>query len=297
MQVSWKENMKKSSKNNIPEMIKIDANDLLKTWRKEQVSFDDQVKKATSLLTLSKPLVSAVAEQVGYLTEDNKADGLKRVAELLKTIPENERTFWVTRAAKLMKVGVTSLQGMVKPSKNGKNGKDEKEHMPEMETLGGYFRNPENPTEGWLVDMMFDKATQKALFAYRNPAGDIGEAKSLDIYGTRYFPKVDAFVRKGVVVFPSALGPLKKTSELLQIHEEHDRESILLDSSNDYAMASFYQLHSWVFDCFNELPFLRARGGKDTGKSAAMLRIGYHCYRMAKSTGIGTTASLKHAQE
>mgnify|MGYP001312199824 FL=1 len=28
-----------------------------------------------------------------------------------------------------------------------------------------------------------------------------------------------------------------------------------------------------------------------------MLRIGYICYRLAKSTGIGTTASLKHAQE
>jgi hypothetical protein len=45
---------------------------------------------------------------------------------------------------------------------------------------------------------------------------------------------------------------------------------------------------------FNELPFLRARGDKDTGKSAIMLRTGYLCYRLIRSTGISSTASLKY---
>jgi len=99
------------------------------------------------------------------------------------------------------------------------------------------------------------------------------------------------------VVFASELGPWVSTRELLKLHEDFLKKSVLFDKATDYAMASFYSVFSWVYDCFGELPFLRARGGKDTGKSAIMLRIGYLCYRLAKSTGIGSTASLKHAQE
>jgi hypothetical protein len=173
-------------------------------------------------------------------------------------------------------------------------GEDE---PPIVATLGGYFRDPKDPSRGWLLDMVFDLETQKAQLAYRNPEGEIGLRPSVEVYGTKYVPKVDDFVRKGVVVFPSDLGPLVSTRELLKIHEDHHRKSVLFDKGTDYAMAAYYSLFTWVYDCFNELPFLRARGGKDTGKSAIMLRIGYVCYRLAKSTGIGSTASLKHAQE
>lgn len=174
---------------------------------------------------------------------------------------------------------------------------EDKEYIPTHYINYGQIKNPANPEEYWLVDMIFNQETQKALLAYRNDKGEIGTAKSLDIYGEKYYPRVDDFVRKGIVVFPTDLGPLVSTRELLREHEAFLRKSVLFDRATDYAMAAFYSVFSWVYDCFNELPFLRARGGKDTGKSAIMLRIGYLCYRLAKSTGIGSTASLKHAQE
>jgi hypothetical protein len=181
--------------------------------------------------------------------------------------------------------------------KSAEAAADDKEYVPTHYINYGQIKNPKDPNQYWVVDMIFNQETQKAMLAYRNDQGEIGLAKSLDIYGERYYPRVDDFVRKGIVVFASDLGPLVSTRELLREHEAFLRRSVLFDKGTDYAMASFYSVFSWVYDCFNELPFLRARGGKDTGKSAIMLRIGYLCYRLAKSTGIGSTASLKHAQE
>jgi len=91
------------------------------------------------------------------------------------------------------------------------------------------------------------------------------------------------------------LGPLVSTKDLIDVHVENHRKSILLDNPLNYWMGGFWSVFTWVHDCFNELPFLRMQGDKDTGKSAAALRVGYLCYRMGKSTGISTTASLKYA--
>jgi hypothetical protein len=232
----------------------------------------------------------------------------KIVRPMILSVPEEKRVNYTIALADALYSNIGSATGrksefnkwlntQKKAAAAAAKSEEDEDHIREVETVGGYFKNPKDPSEGWVVDMTYDLATQKAMLAYRDDKGEIGTAKQLDIYGVRYYPKVDDFVRKGVVVFPSDLGPLVSTSELLKIHEAHNRKSILLDKPTDYSMASFYSVFSWVFDCFNELPFLRARGGKDTGKSAIMLRIGYLCYRLAKSTGIGSTASLKHAQE
>lgn len=276
-----------------------DANGQLQEWVQKGVKPDEQARQVEGWLKSAKPFIVYWAEEIGEiqnLSEKTAAlnDFFKNGVALLSA---DDRSGYKDALCDSLHIKMGQWSERVKYLNGHRKSEDDENRIQEQETLGGYFRNPENPSEGWLVDLLFDSATQKALLAYRDPAGNIDVAKSLDIYGKRYLPKVDDFVRKGVVVFPSALGPLKTTSELLRIHEEHDKESILLDKSTDYAMAAYYQVFSWVYDCFNELPFLRARGGKDTGKSAIMLRIGYHCYRLAKSTGIGTTASLKHAQE
>jgi hypothetical protein len=283
-----------------------DVNDIAQ-WMRDTNSSD--WGEFNSISMKAERIMVLAARYAGTLAGHAREQMVEKIVRpMILSVPEEKRVNYTIALADALYSNIGSASGrktefnkwlntQMKAAAAAAKSEEDEDHIREVETVGGYFKNPKDPSEGWVVDMTYDLATQKAMLAYRDDKGEIGTAKQLDIYGVRYYPKVDDFVRKGVVVFPSDLGPLVSTSDLLKIHEGHNRKSILLDKPTDYSMASFYSVFSWVFDCFNELPFLRARGGKDTGKSAIMLRIGYLCYRLAKSTGIGSTASLKHAQE
>jgi hypothetical protein len=44
-------------------------------------------------------------------------------------------------------------------------------------------------------------------------------------------------------------------------------------------IASYYVLFSWVYDGFNELPYLRVRGDPGSGKTRFLLTVGSLCYK------------------
>jgi len=44
-------------------------------------------------------------------------------------------------------------------------------------------------------------------------------------------------------------------------------------------IASYYVLFSWVYDRFNELPYLRLRGDPGSGKTRVLLMVGSLCYK------------------
>ena len=54
---------------------------------------------------------------------------------------------------------------------------------------------------------------------------------------------------------------------------------------------------TWVYDCFNALPYLRAMGEAGAGKSELMRRVGHLCYRMMSASGANTAASFFRATE
>lgn len=162
--------------------------------------------------------------------------------------------------------------------------------------FGGWFPGEEGSNKGWLVDYLWDAKMSKATFAYRDPEGRIGKATHLDIKGIRYFPRVDANIQSGAVLFASDLGGEKPTRELLAWNDLYMKRSFLLDNPLDYKLCSYYAQFTWLYDCFDELAYLRAQGEYDSGKSAIVLRMGEVCYRLTKSSGAGSAASFKHMQ-
>jgi hypothetical protein len=281
-----------------------DANDLAQWIRDRKINERWQKCVVQDVLARATPIVLEAARYAGKQKGQFFSNVVREVAlPLIVHMPIDERNHYSSALAEALYPGKSKTeQGAafrkligdeIKSHKND----DDDTRLEEVSTFGCWLPLAEDPQRGWLIDYIYDPVTAKAQLAYRNPQGEIGTANHLDIDGKRYVPRLDEFVQKSVVVFPAALGTLKTTAELLFIHETHHRRSFLVDRPSDYKMASYYSVFSWVYDCFNELPFLRARGGKDTGKSAIMLRIGYICYRLSKSTGIGSTASLKHAQE
>lgn len=59
-------------------------------------------------------------------------------------------------------------------------------------------------------------------------------------------------------------------------------------------IASYYILLTWVYDAFNEVPYLRLRGEYGTGKTRALMTIGSLCYKAFSASGASTTSPIFH---
>ena len=58
------------------------------------------------------------------------------------------------------------------------------------------------------------------------------------------------------------------------------------------AIASHYVLLTWIYDSFNELPYLRLRGDPGTGKTRFLLTVGSLCYKPMFASGASTVSPL-----
>jgi len=61
-----------------------------------------------------------------------------------------------------------------------------------------------------------------------------------------------------------------------------------------FRIASCYILLTWVYDAFNELPYLRLRGDYGSGKTRALLIIGSVCYKPFFASGASTVSPIFH---
>ena len=59
-------------------------------------------------------------------------------------------------------------------------------------------------------------------------------------------------------------------------------------------LSAAYVLLSWVYDAFNDLPYLRFRGEYGTGKTRALLVIGSLCYKAFFASGASTISPIFH---
>lgn len=57
-------------------------------------------------------------------------------------------------------------------------------------------------------------------------------------------------------------------------------------------VAVYYALLTWVYDDFNELPYLRLRGEPGTGKTRFLLTVGSLCYKPIFASGASTVSPL-----
>ena len=57
-------------------------------------------------------------------------------------------------------------------------------------------------------------------------------------------------------------------------------------------IASYYALFSWVYDGFNELPYLRVRGDPGSGKTRFLIIIGSLCYKPIFASGASTVSPI-----
>ena len=59
-------------------------------------------------------------------------------------------------------------------------------------------------------------------------------------------------------------------------------------------VATYYVLLTWLYDAFNELPYLRLRGDYGSGKTRALLTLGSICYKGFFASGASTVSPIFH---
>jgi hypothetical protein len=68
-----------------------------------------------------------------------------------------------------------------------------------------------------------------------------------------------------------------------------------VDVSPDFEhVAAYYVLFTWVYDAFNEVPYIRFQGDYGTGKTRALLAVGSLCYKAFFASGASTVSPLFH---
>src|SRR5579871_137940 len=149
-------------------------------------------------------------------------------------------------------------------------------------------------TDGTLVETIYQpEARQTALVLARKGTFEIvstwkdGETTHVPIRPT------NNLIRHNALLLPSAPVPYESAERLHGEICHYIRKYVSL-SEQDRGLAAAYVLLSWVYDAFNELPYLRFRGDYGTGKTRALLVIGKLCYKAFFASGASTVSPIFH---
>lgn len=279
-----------------PKAIK-DSNDF-RQWAKDTgVEEAEETKILRGVLNEARPIVLKAASAAGRLSfgSAEKIAATKRVIEIIARIEDRLVVEQLRTAfADALQIGIREFKNLLATARKEKVDDEDGKPGEIVETFGGWF--PTEDGKGWLLEYLYDPFKNEASFAYRNPERRFGTARIIDINGIRYVPREpDMVIQEGAVLFPSGLGEPVRDRELAAEVELFLRRYVLMDSPQHYKLMAYYVMLTWLFDCFPAIPYIRARGGTDTGKTEVMLRMGHLCYRLIISTGISTTASYKDA--
>lgn len=143
-----------------------------------------------------------------------------------------------------------------------------------------------------MIEMIYrPEQNQTSFCVYQNGEWEIQDSVMMNNVKLVPYSPHNNLIRNGVVLFPSDV-------------EEYESEERLLDEIQDFIhryldisplfekVTSYYVLFSWVYDAFNELPYLRVRGDYGSGKSRFLLTVGSLCYKPIFASGASTISPL-----
>ena len=146
--------------------------------------------------------------------------------------------------------------------------------------------------DGSLVEMLYRPEENRTLLCV-SKNGDLRYEASLLVNGQRlvpYSPRNNLLTNE-VVLFPSEA--VEYGSEQALVEEIRTFIHRYVDVSPLFEqIASYYVLFTWVYDAFNELPYLRLRGDTGSGKTRFLLTAGSLCYKPIFASGASTVSPL-----
>jgi len=135
---------------------------------------------------------------------------------------------------------------------------------------------------------------ERSVFLIRFRGTEFETAQVLDVPelgSIRPYPADNSLLAHGVVQFPSASEDFESETKLATDVQRFIHRYADLSPAFEEA-AAYYVLLSWVFDAFNELPYLRLKGDFGSGKTRCLQTIGTLCYKPMFASGASTVSPL-----
>ncbi|MHB8724048.1 MAG: hypothetical protein ACYC9Z_01560 [Casimicrobiaceae bacterium] len=148
---------------------------------------------------------------------------------------------------------------------------------------------------GGILELIYQPDTRRTAFAIFR-GGELSVASSLDTdAGERLVPvpATNNLIKHGALLLPGEPESYGSTGELIGAIREYLFRYVDL-SERFQRIASYYVLLTWVYDAFNELPYLRLRGDFGSGKTRALIVIGSLCYKSFFASGASTVSPIFH---
>jgi len=149
-------------------------------------------------------------------------------------------------------------------------------------------------SDGVMYEMIWDSEKNTALFV-SNGGGGIRELPAIKEGKLTYLPlsSTNAVLEHNIVKLPSGTSKYSSINKLRSEIEEFIGRYVAL-SLGEVMITTIYVMLSWVFDRFNEVPYLRVRGDYGTGKTRFLRVVGSLCYKPITTSGASTVAPLFH---
>ena len=140
--------------------------------------------------------------------------------------------------------------------------------------------------DGSLLELVHNRERHETAFAlWRN--GKVTLTTSVNgLRGRRLVPYSadNNLIKYGVVLFPERAEEYGSDQQLVRELRAFVHRYIDVPIRFEH-MAVYYVLLSWLYDRFNELPYLRLRGDYGSGKTRFLLTVGSLCYRPIFASG------------
>jgi hypothetical protein len=100
-------------------------------------------------------------------------------------------------------------------------------------------------------------------------------------------------IKNEAVLLPSEPKIYRSETELVSEIQQFIHRYVDFQTAFE-TVATYYVLLTWLYDAFNELPYLRLRGDYGSGKTRALLILGSLCYKGFFASGASTVSPIFH---
>lgn len=149
--------------------------------------------------------------------------------------------------------------------------------------------------DGGIVELVYSELRKRTSFSvYRS--GLVVEQDAIELEDGAHLvpvPATNNLIKHRAVLLPSDAASYESVPELAARISGYLYKYV--DLSHSFRkIATCYVLLTWVYDAFNELPYLRLRGDFGSGKTRALSVIGSVCYRPFFASGASTVSPIFH---
>lgn len=146
-----------------------------------------------------------------------------------------------------------------------------------------------------LVELVYDQERERTAFVVGQGESweEVAQADRTKGRSLVPYSAWNNLIRNRVVLLPSRPEDYPSEEELVGDVQAYIHRYVNV-SPRFERLASYYVLLTWVYDRFNELPYLRLRGDYGSGKTRFLLVVGAICNKPIFASGASTVSPLFH---